>query len=92
MHATPSEIAVTMNLFPTLVARSDSAPPPPLTPTFLRDHAGDNHWDAHSHRAAFPDGRVGSDSSLATPAQGEALLNAAIDGAMADYAAFLDES
>ena len=91
MHATPSEIAVTMHLFPTLVARVGAAPPP-LTPAFLRDHAGDNHWDAQSHRAAFPDGRVGSDSSLATQAQGAALLDAAVEGALADYAAFLAEA
>jgi hypothetical protein len=42
------------------------AAPAQLPAAFLRDHGGDNHWDAQTHQAAFPDGRVGSDSALAT--------------------------
>jgi creatinine amidohydrolase len=66
-------------------------PPPLLGRDFLRDHGGDNHWDAVTHRAAFPDGRVGSHSALATAEQGRQLLEAAIDGACADFQAFLAE-
>ena len=62
-----------------------------LSAAYLRDHGGDNHWDARSHRAAFPDGRVGSDSALATREQGTALLEASIAGAIEDYRAFLVE-
>jgi creatinine amidohydrolase len=91
MHATPSEIALTLHAHPGSVRRSDGVSPAPLSPEFLRDHGGDNHWDARTHRAAFPDGRVGSDSSLATDEHGRALLAAAVDGACADYAAFLAE-
>jgi creatinine amidohydrolase len=79
LHATPSEIAMVQ------------APPAPLPPGFLRDHGGDNHWDAGTHRAAFPDGRVGSHSTLATPEHGRALLDAAAADAEADYRAFLAE-
>lgn len=91
MHATPSEIALTLHAHPGSARRADASPPTPLPREFLRDHGGDNHWDAQTHRAAFPDGRVGSDSSLATGEHGRALLAAAIDGACADYAAFLAE-
>ena len=92
MHATPSEIALTLHAHPGSARASGASPPTPLSPEFLHDHGGDNHWDARTHRAAFPDGRVGSDSSLATGEQGGKLLAAAIDGACADYAAFLAEA
>jgi creatinine amidohydrolase len=91
MHATPSEIALTLHAHPGSARHADADPPAPLPPGFLRDHGGDNHWDARTHRATFPDGRVGSDSSLATGEHGRTLLAAAIDGACADYAAFLAE-
>jgi creatinine amidohydrolase len=90
MHATPSEIAITQALRAD-AARPPLPPPERLAPAFLRDHGGDNHWDAGTHRAAFPDGRVGSHSSLATPEHGRELLAAAAAGAEADYRAFLAE-
>ena len=91
LHATPSEIAITLHAHPGMPGGDYGAPPAPLSTDFLRDHGGDNHWDAQTHRAAFPDGRVGSDSSLAKAQHGSALLEAAITGACADYAAFLAE-
>jgi creatinine amidohydrolase len=90
MHATPSEIAVTQALLEN-APRADLPPPGRLSPAFLRDHGGDNHWDAGTHRRAFPDGRVGSHSALATPEHGRALLDAAAACAEADYRAFLAE-
>jgi creatinine amidohydrolase len=90
LHATPSEIAIVQALRGAV--RGPALPPPErLTREFLRDHGGDNHWDAGTHRAAFPDGRVGSHSTLATPEDGRALLDAAAAGAEADYRAFLAE-
>jgi len=92
MHATPSEIAMTLHV---VAGSRREVPAPSLAPLpahFLRDHGGDNHWDAATHRAAFPDGRVGSDSALATAEQGCELLEAAIDGACADLADFLAEA
>jgi len=99
MHATPSEVAITRHCDPQAFAAQTGAPdgaplppPEPLSSAFLRDHGGDNHWDARAHRDAFPDGRVGSDSSLARAADGEALLELAISGAVDDYRAFLAEA
>ena len=91
MHATPSEIAITQHTLPGSRREDSRAAPQPLAPAFLRDHSADNHWDAATHRASFPDGRVGSDSSLATAEQGRQLLVAAVAGARDDLAAFLAE-
>jgi creatinine amidohydrolase len=66
-------------------------PAPPLTADFLRSHAGDQHADAHHHRAIFPDGRVGSDSALSNPAHGKALLEAAALAASQEYLGLLKE-
>jgi creatinine amidohydrolase len=91
MHATPSEIAITLHCMPGSQRSGEVAAPPVLSADYLRDHGADNHWDAISHRARFPDGRVGSDSALATPEQGRALLAAAVDGAREDIAKYLAE-
>ncbi len=93
MHATPSEIAITLHLMPgsERTGESASAAPAQLSTVYLRDHGGDNHWDAQTHKAAFPDGRVGSHSAMATAEQGAQLLAAAIDGAVEDFAAFVAE-
>lgn len=95
MHATPSEIAMTLHLLPASARQAPPqllAPPAQLPAAFLRDHGGDNHWDAQTHQAAFPDGRVGSDSALATAEQGRQLLAAAIEGGCEDFAAFVIEA
>jgi creatinine amidohydrolase len=91
MHATPSEIAITHALYPALLAAAPAAPPAKLSAQFLRDHAGDNHYDASTHRRDFPDGRVGSHPALATAEHGARLLEAAIADAVNDYRAFLEE-
>lgn len=92
MHATPSEIAITQFALPASARESDAPPPPRLDPAFLRDHQGDNHFDAETHRRDFPDGRVGSDSSLAQAEHGRQLVAVAIDDAWVDYSAFLEEA
>ena len=100
LHATPSEVALTQYALPasvhgapeTLDSSETLDPTPPrLSPEFKRDHAGDNHFDATTHRVMFPDGRVGSDSALARPEHGRALLEAAIADAWVDLQAFLAE-
>lgn len=92
MHVTPSEVAITQAVYPDVVRKSDAAPPKKLSARFIRDHSGDNHYDAEAHRRKFPDGRVGSDPSLATPELGRRLLEAAAGDALADYREFLDET
>lgn len=91
MHATPSEIAITQYVHPATVRASPGAAPPRLSAAFLRDHAGDQHLDAKTHRREFPDGRVGSDSGLAQPDHGRVLLDAAVADAWADVQTFLSE-
>ena len=92
MHATPSEVAVTQHVHPHLIHRRDMAKPEKLSAAFLRDRAGDDHYDAEHHRRRFPDGRVGSDPSLATPEDGKQLFEAAVKDAITDYQAFLAET
>ena len=45
--------------------------------------------DAADYRRRFPDGRIGSDPSLATPEAGEKLFHAAVEDAVEDYQRFL---
>ncbi len=88
MHATPSEISVTQFARPGL-ATGDSGPFAPESAAFFRDHAQDDHPDAHAHRDRFPTGKVGSDPSLASAALGEKLVTAAVADLAGDYRAFL---
>ena len=82
-HATPSEISLTQHCHRVV----DVAVPPradvPLDAAFLAERSGDRHPPAGRHRAEFPDGRVGSDSSLASPEIGRELLAAAAAAATA---------
>jgi creatinine amidohydrolase len=94
MHGTPSELAIAMALLgpdyphdPAALAQA-AQPPAPLPEGYARLHGGDNHLDSASHRAQFPDGRVGSHSALATPEQGRALLQVAAADASQDIAEF----
>ncbi len=81
-HATPSEIAVTWHAFPEerRSARLESA-----AKAAMRFHGADDF------RRRFPDGRMGSDPSLAEPEHGARLVRAAIDALLRDYRSFLDE-
>jgi creatinine amidohydrolase/Fe(II)-dependent formamide hydrolase-like protein len=47
--------------------------------------------DALDYRARFPDGRIGSDSSLATIEQGQQIIDAAIKALLDDVAKFEGE-
>lgn len=67
-HATPAEIAVTQAVHP-------HGPTPSLEPRIAPMAA---FFDCHDFRRRFPDGRMGSDPSLASPASGQALLAAAV--------------
>jgi creatinine amidohydrolase len=81
-HATPSEIAITQHVFEAARAAVGD-----LTP---RRAPKGSFRDAEDFRRQFPDGRIGSDPSLATPGQGETLLAAAADALIEEYRAFLE--
>jgi creatinine amidohydrolase len=82
-HATASEISLAQHAVPEAIKRADLDPP--LAP------ASQGFTDAADFRQRYPDGRIGSDPSLASPAAGERLLRAAIDGLSEDYRRFLAE-
>ncbi len=92
MHATPSEISITLALAADRSPGPEEAlwPPRPtgLPAEYLRDHAGDAHEDARVHRAAFPDGRVGSHPALSRARHGRELLATAARELAADYRRF----
>jgi len=78
-HATPSEVSLSYYAFPQAVKKA------PLEPR--RAPEGEIR-DAADYRRRFPDGRIGSDPSLASIAHGERLYRAAVDDIGAEYAAF----
>ncbi len=78
-HATPAEVAVTYAAYPDAV--KDVAMSPKRAPNGpIRDAA--------DYRARFADGRIGSDPSQATPADGETLIAASAKALVQDVAAF----
>ena len=90
MHATPSEVAITQATHRILAPGAASEPPEKLSEDYIRLHSGDRHGPPDEHRRAFPDGRVGSHSALATPEDGKALLEAAVAGLCEDLEAWAD--
>ncbi|MFQ5776331.1 MAG: creatininase family protein [Kiloniellaceae bacterium] len=79
-HATPSEVSLTQYAFPEAIKRANMTPKiAPKGP--IRDAA--------DYRRRFPDGRIGSDPSLASPEAGKRLYEAAVTEVTADYLEFL---
>ena len=82
MHATPSEIAVTQAAYPDRIKTAELDPKiAPVGP--IRD--------ALDYRARFPDGRIGSDPLLASPAKGQEIIDAAVPALLKDVADFAAE-
>lgn len=79
-HATPSEVSVTWSLYPH--AASSVKPSPAVAP------GGGFHGPA-DYRRRYPDGRIGSDPSLASAAHGERLLAAAVGSITEQYRQFV---
>jgi creatinine amidohydrolase len=79
-HATPSEVAMTQFLRPEAIkdVPMDGAAPRATALT-----------DADDYRAKFPDGRMGSDPSLATPEDGGRLMAACVEDVVEDYRRFV---
>jgi creatinine amidohydrolase/Fe(II)-dependent formamide hydrolase-like protein len=79
-HATPSEVAVTYFAYPEAIKSAK------LEPKIAPDGP---ILDAADYRRRFPDGRIGSDPSLATPELGEKLVDCAVEGLIETYEKFL---
>ena len=88
MHATPSEVAVTQAFHGRKTHVDAVAPPRKLSVEYIRAHGGDKHGPPDEHRAAFPDGRVGSHSALASPEKGSNILDVAAQALAEDFMAF----
>lgn len=79
-HATCGEVSLTQYAYPHSIktAKMD----PPIAPT-------GPIYDATDYRRRFPDGRIGSNPSLANPDAGEKLFKQALKGLAADYQEFI---
>jgi creatinine amidohydrolase/Fe(II)-dependent formamide hydrolase-like protein len=81
-HATPSEIAITQFVYPEAI-KAVAEISPKIAPN-------GRFTDADDYRAKFPDGRIGSDPTLARPQDGERLIGLSAAGLAADYRAFAE--
>ncbi len=79
-HATASEVALSYYAHPEAVKQV--AMSPDIAPT-------GEIYDAASFRRSFPDGRIGSNPSLARVEDGERFFHLAVDSLLADYKNFL---
>jgi creatinine amidohydrolase len=81
-HATPSEVSVTQWAYPEAIKRVPMGP----ANGRVRDFA-----DAADYRRLFPDGRIGSDPTLATPEHGGRFVETAVRDISEDYRKFLTQ-
>ncbi len=81
-HATPSEVAMAQHVHPEAIKQAELLPR--IAPTGPIRGAAD-------YRRRFPDGRIGSDPSLATPEAGGRILEAAIREIAVIYRDFVDD-
>ncbi len=81
-HATPSEVAVTQFVYPEAIKHAT-----------LSAEVGKGHsiYGAADFRRRYPDGRMGSDPSLATPEHGKELYELAVKELTQSYQQFLVE-
>ena len=78
-HATPSEVSLSYYAYPDAVKSATFEP---------RVAPSGRFRDAEDYRRRFPDGRIGSDPSGASPEAGERLFYAAVRDVSSDYRAF----
>lgn len=79
-HATPSEVSLTYYAYPESVKSAEMSPE--LAPT-------GPIYDAEDYRSRFPDGRIGSNPSLASADAGRQLYLAAVEDVARDYGEFM---
>ena len=82
-HATCGEVSLTQYAFPSSIKTASMDPP--IAPT-------GPIYDAADYRRRFPDGRIGSNPSLANPEAGKVLFEKALRGIIADYQQFTKTS
>lgn len=80
-HATASEVAVTYYAYPDSIKRVE------MTPKIAPEGS---FTDAANYRETFPDGRIGSDPSQATPETGAEIVSFAKQALIAELANFFD--
>lgn len=78
-HATPSEVSVTYFLHPEAQKHAEMSPK--IAPT-------GSIFDAMDYRRRFPDGRIGSDPSQASPEAGAKIVDAAVKAVIAEFKEF----
>ena len=78
-HATCGEVSLTQFAYPHSIKSAEMRPPIAPTGPF---------YDAADFRRRFPDGRIGSNPSLASPEAGAKLFEKALTGLEKDYADF----
>lgn len=83
MHATASEIAMTMHLYPGKV--EEVMFDPEIAPK------GRTFGDAESYRRAYPDGRIGSNPALANASDGADLFNLSIAALVCKHQSFVED-
>lgn len=79
-HATPSEVSVTFHAYPDAVKTAEMSPR-------IAPHGG--FTDAMDYRARFPDGRIGSNPTLATKEHGKTIVDAVVPELAESYKAFI---
>ena len=78
-HATPSEVAVTQWAYPETIKSAEVSPKVAPNGRFT---------DADDYRTKFPDGRMGSDPTLANPEDGGKLVALSATGLKDSFKAF----
>ncbi|PLS69553.1 MAG: amidase [Cyanobacteria bacterium M5B4] len=82
-HATPSEVALTMYAYPEAIKQAELAP---LSSSTMKIYS------PQDFRARYPDGRMGSDPSLATVEHGKKFFEVAVTEIGEQYQRFMTES
>ena len=78
-HATCGEVSLTQYAYPESIKSAEMDPPTAPTGPI---------YDAADYRRRFPDGRIGSNPSLANPGAGKKLFDTALRGIISDYTRF----
>ncbi|BAP18530.1 creatininase family protein [cyanobacterium endosymbiont of Epithemia turgida] len=82
-HATPSEVAITQYIYPESIKN---------VPLSEKVASGYSIYGAVDFRRHYPDGRIGSNPTLATPKHGQQLYNLAVEELCESYLKFLQDN